>query len=147
MQANIVVSVIVENAGKVLFVQTQSKSHKLPSSKMQSGESPIDTARRVLKELKIHKETEIKYLVGIYSLLDSECEENTLIFAFVAQQQSKIKVKKGELEIISRSDMEKVVEEEKQLEDATVDAVVLRDYLQGEKYPKDIIKHLEEVKL
>lgn len=147
MQVKIVVSVIIESAKKVLLLQVQSNSYKLPTENMEVQESPFDTARRILKEQGVGEKAEIKHLVGIYSLLDMEDEANTLVFAFVANIGEKLKIENEKFKIFTKKEVEKLVEEEKQLEDASIGVVILRDYLQGEKYSLDLIKRVEEVKL
>lgn len=146
MQANVAVAVIIQSAKKVLLLQTQDNSYKLPTAKLKGFESPFDTARRILKERGVEK-AEINYLVGIYSLPDIEDGANTLVFAFVANVSKELEVNNEKLKIVAKEELEKLVEEEKRLEDASRDSVILRDYLQGEKYSLEIIKRSEEVKL
>jgi hypothetical protein len=142
MQAKTVVSVIIEGAKKVLLLQTRGNFYKLLTANVESFESPIYTARRILKDQGIDK-VDMKHLIGIYSLSDIENDKNILVFAFAAHANGE----EGELKSFAKGELEKLVEEEKQLEDASISAVILRDYLQGERYPLEILKRVEEVKL
>ena len=145
MKVEIIIAVLVERKGKVFFLPLEGKLLKLPKARLESPESPIDTARRLVKKTGYKDEAKISHLVGIYSLSDVDEDRNMLVFGFVVSIKGDKEIRSGKW--ISKKELARIVEEEKQLEDASIDTVILRDYLQRESYPLEILKRVEEVKL
>jgi len=145
VKVDIIITVIIEKDAKVLLIPSGGKLFKLPKVSLKTHESPRDTVRRIMKMFGVRGDFKIEGLVGIYSLVGSCDESCTFVFGCIVQAGNKTRFSKGKF--FSKEELEKIVEEEKQLEDASINSMILKDYLLGEKYSLDIMKMVEEIKL
>lgn len=144
MQAYIYSIVLIEKDSQVLLLRGKSGSYKLPVATIEKHESPFDAARWLARDLGVEGHCEIKNLIGIYLLSDPSENVSTFVFAFKGVTREAA-VKKGEF--VVKNQLEVLVEEEKQLANASIDSMVLKDYLLGKSCPLEILKRVEEVKL
>jgi hypothetical protein len=143
MKSDVFVSLVINYKSNTLLLKDSSKLFGLPRCQVKEWESPSDSALRLLNGLKA--KGEIVGLLGVYILFDKDRSANEITFGFKVNLKKDMSLSVGKF--YSKSDIDKLIEEEKYLKDPSITSALLRDFLQGKLYSKDLIKIVESPKL
>ena len=150
-QPFITVSAILEKDGEFILVKETKKIAEglwnIPGGRLEQGENPIEGVKREVKE-ETRYDFEPTYLLGIYSIVNKILENKFQIIphiidlTFIGKLLDKDEEKL--LDDVSAMKWFKFEEIEKMNSDSLRDPCMIemiKDYINGVKYPLDIIKH------
>jgi len=150
-QPFITVSAILEKDGEFILVKETKKIAEglwnIPGGRLEHGENPIEGVKREVKE-ETRYDFEPTYLLGIYSIVNKILENKFQIIphiidlTFIGKLLDKDEEKL--LDDVSAMKWFKFEEIEKMNSDSLRDPCMIemiKDYINGVKYPLDIIKH------
>jgi len=150
-QPFITVSAILEKDGEFILVKETKKIAEglwnIPGGRLEHGENPIEGVKREVKE-ETRYDFEPTYLLGIYSIVNKILENKFQIIPHIIDLTfiGKLldKDEKKLLDDVSAMKWFKFEEIEKMNSDSLRDPCMIemiKDYINGVKYPLDIIKH------
>jgi ADP-ribose pyrophosphatase YjhB (NUDIX family) len=150
-QPFITVSAILEKDGEFILVKETKKIAEglwnIPGGRLEHGENPIEGVKREVKE-ETRYDFEPTYLLGIYSIVNKILENKFQIIphiidlTFIGKLLDKDEEKL--LDDVSAMKWFKFEEIEKMNSDSLRDPCMIemiKDYINGVKYPLNIIKH------
>ncbi len=150
-QPFITVSAILEKDGEFILVKETKKIAEglwnIPGGRLEHGENPIEGVKREVKE-ETRYDFEPTYLLGIYSIVNKTLENKFQIIphiidlTFIGKLLDKDEEKL--LDDVSAMKWFKFEEIEKMNSDSLRDPCMIemiKDYINGVKYPLNIIKH------